>query len=234
MDKTPNSTINSKSSQVKVKSGNSQNAGETPAPNYEIILLSGSDAEAIQDLLAEAFRQDPSLVALFKTVEKPNDNYYRLYMKVWVNYSLQQKDHLFGIRINGTLAGVVGISGLETKPSLYHLVRKELLNLLKMLPGLRPVQVLSSVSATMRPKQVDKQTCEIFMLAVHPNYQGHGIGRKLLDKAHALIADRADKKEVYLFTTLKESFLFYEHLGYQLVEKRKASLVDVFHLQRQC
>ncbi|MDX2078541.1 MAG: N-acetyltransferase [bacterium] len=56
-------------------------------------------------------------------------------------------------------------------------------------------------------------------IAVHPNYQGKGYGRMLLDKIHQMSETDAHSQGVWLETTNPVNVGLYEHVGY-VVENR--------------
>jgi len=57
---------------------------------------------------------------------------------------------------------------------------------------------------------------ELFLLFVHPKYAGHGVGRTLLDAAHAALR-AAGCREVFLFTHQENqrALAVYEAAGYR-------------------
>lgn len=203
------------------------------ASGFVVSRLGIADAQAIQHVLAEAFRSDPLGVAIFRNLEPGSDHAYRLFTRSWAAGVLAKNDDLFGVHVNGQLVGVVGVSWperkLQSKPGLPGLRET-----VRALPGIRLLRVLLIALALRRPKQVAPNACELSMLAVHPAYQGQGIARGLMAAAHAVVANSKDHTQIYLYTTTRPNLRFYEHHGYQLVEAKKGGGVEIFHMCRPC
>lgn len=68
---------------------------------------------------------------------------------------------------------------------------------------------------------------DLFWIAVHKDYQGHGLGRLLLEESERRIA-AAGGKRIYVETSSREQYLptrtFYEHCQYTL----EANLTDFY------
>lgn len=66
------------------------------------------------------------------------------------------------------------------------------------------------------------QTAEIFMIAVHRDFQGMGVGKKLMEFCLSKLKEK-DIKEVYLDVSVKNSraINFYRSYGFYVVYTRK-------------
>lgn len=67
------------------------------------------------------------------------------------------------------------------------------------------------------------QTAEIFMIAVHRDFQGMGVGKKLMEFCLSKLKEQ-DVKEVYLDVSVKNSraINFYKSYGFYVLYTRKA------------
>lgn len=190
--------------------------------------LSVADYTEIAEVLAEAFRQDPSFAALFRSLAPDRDQSYRTFMQLWARSSFRQGHALYGVRSQGVLAGVVGVT--DSKLRFLSELRGEWANLCALLWDMRLFAGLSLARATRRPRAVPETAAEITMLAVRPQMQGQKIATALLKAAHLSLTGRPHIGEVYLYTTAVKSKIFYERQGYKLVETARAAGVDVFHM----
>jgi GNAT superfamily N-acetyltransferase len=67
------------------------------------------------------------------------------------------------------------------------------------------------------PLGVAEPNLHLNMLAVPARYQGHGLGRALLDGVHDLARARDDLRGVTLTTELESNVALYRHVGYEVV-----------------
>ncbi|MDE5414296.1 GNAT family N-acetyltransferase [Alkalihalobacterium chitinilyticum] len=67
-------------------------------------------------------------------------------------------------------------------------------------------------------------------IAVHPDYQGYGIGKALMEKVHQI--SESDAMGTYLFTADKKNQQIYEYLGYKTVEECPSKVLTVYHMFR--
>ena len=69
-------------------------------------------------------------------------------------------------------------------------------------------------------------------LTVHPEFQGCGIGKRLLDAVHAISERDSSVRGVYLYTGDKKNQEMYERAGYRTIETRHAGELAVCHMFR--
>jgi ribosomal protein S18 acetylase RimI-like enzyme len=71
-------------------------------------------------------------------------------------------------------------------------------------------------------------------VAVHPDYQGRGLGQKLMRSAEQR-AGEAGLKEVWLYTNelMTENIAFYRWLGYEEVERRSGEHYRRVYMRKQ-
>lgn len=71
---------------------------------------------------------------------------------------------------------------------------------------------IKGCAALVRAKSEEKEFLEIHSIAVHPNYRGKGIGRKLIKCILESISDSTCK--LYVKTTVP---LFFEKMGFRII-----------------
>ena len=67
------------------------------------------------------------------------------------------------------------------------------------------------------PINVAEPNIHVNMLGVRPRYQGHGLGRALLERVHTMSREHPESHGVSLTTESAANVSFYERLGYRLV-----------------
>ena len=70
-------------------------------------------------------------------------------------------------------------------------------------------------------------------VAVHPNHQGHGLGRQLVEFAESR-AKAMGYDEIHLYTheAMVENIAMYEHLGYEETERRREKGYDRVYMRK--
>ena len=190
--------------------------------------LSQVDCSEVADVLADSFQLDPAFVELFREVPPRRARSYHAFMHIWARSSFRLGHSVQGIRVNGALVGVAGVTAESKREVLAFW--PELLSLPVLLAEMKLPVGLALASAVRRPPAIPSATPEISMLAVRPSMHGQGIGATLLRAAHSITAKRRDADYVYLYTTATKSKAFYEKQGYQLVAATRGAAVDVFHM----
>ncbi len=70
-------------------------------------------------------------------------------------------------------------------------------------------------------------------LGVHPDYQGEGFGRLLLDEVHAVSEKHPMSSGVYLDTASLKNVEMYEYFGYrQIAQDKLDNIVDIWFMFR--
>ena len=67
------------------------------------------------------------------------------------------------------------------------------------------------------PINVSEPNIHVNMLGVPPRFQGRGLGRRLLERVHAMSLEHPESRGVSLTTESAGNLPFYERLGYQRV-----------------
>jgi GNAT superfamily N-acetyltransferase len=67
------------------------------------------------------------------------------------------------------------------------------------------------------PLGVAEPNIHVNMLGVPPRFQGRGLGRRLLERVHAMSREHPESRGISLTTESAANVPFYEHLGYRMV-----------------
>ncbi|MDX1565973.1 MAG: GNAT family N-acetyltransferase [Phycisphaeraceae bacterium] len=82
--------------------------------------------------------------------------------------------------------------------------------------------------ATCEPFMVDRPRWHLNMIGVHPDAQGRGHGRTLLECVHRLSAEDPDSTGVSLVTETESNVSLYRHFGYE--STGRAAVTEDLHI----
>jgi ribosomal protein S18 acetylase RimI-like enzyme len=118
--------------------------------------------------------------------------------------------------VDGQVAGLLLAYPNSILPSLALPMGKELREII----GVKGVMRLTRRSwPLMREKEAEPGDYYVFTVSVAPEFQKHGIGGQIMERAEKK-ARAADLKRIALGVTLdnENARWFYEHLGYEVIE----------------
>jgi len=103
---------------------------------------------------------------------------------------------------------------------------------LPLLPAVRWDRLLEVRRATSLTQPIVGAYYTLAAVAVHPDVQGRGIGRMLLQTVHAFCEQDPVALGVYLYTGDWKNRMMYEREGYETLEVRKTGTLTVYHMFR--
>ncbi|GEM_PF-2427853 len=130
-------------------------------------------------------------------------------------------------RVVGLLFGRYG----RNKASLASIPRILALNV-ETIPLLFMRQGIGALRAALKVerefKKLEKKAprtydSEVVLFAVHPDYQGKGIGRALMDAFLTRVRSRGGKN-VHLFSDTDSTYVFYERYGFERIGERRTTI----------
>lgn len=196
----------------------------------KIEVFSDSLDEAVE-VLALAFENDPFIRYIHSHQGTTYLDQVRELFRFVCEARLELRWPLIGTTSNSQLTGVACISVPEKKDWPTSLVEKY--EKLKSFIGDESVshlQRFSNLSHQYAPRQSHHYLAAI---GIHPEFQGQGFGRLLLDAVHEMSESHTESTGVYLETAKQENVALYEHFGYHLVSKDKLDdTVDIWYMFR--
>ena len=104
---------------------------------------------------------------------------------------------------------------------IYHLCRGFYCLRLSRIPGL--------IRMAWEPPDIPDDRMMLELIAVRPEYQGHGIGKRLLEAVRSTCVER-NASGVYLFTSDMKNRLLYERNGYRVIRTVENNGLAVYHM----
>lgn len=195
--------------------------------------LAADQIDTCTDVLLEAFRNEAfTRYWLDLSVQLQRIRYRRA---ARLKFLLQ---HKAGMPIlvavcNNQAAGVICLRppGFKFGPSRIAELILNIPSLLPLLPGMLRARPIAS--AVKPPGDLPAPHWVLEAIAVAPQWQGHGIGRALLEQAISLCEQDSSATGMYLFTGDEPNRRIYERFGFELLEQRETNGFTSYHMFRQ-
>ncbi len=196
--------------------------------------LPASRHDEVTQLLADTFTAQPLIDYLFwvagdraaRTLPDRKRQVTHLYFRLLLDMLVATEQPLLTVMLEDRVIGLAAIYEPAVKADPWGALR--LLVRLTLGAGLPAVWRLLRLMIAIEPHYPTAPYYHLVMIAVHPNFQGRGYGRQLLDRIHALSESHPTSTGVWVETDTQQNILMYEHFGYMLEEKLKFS--DDFEL----
>lgn len=192
--------------------------------------LADIDLAAVSSLLADAFADDPAYQYFLKGCPPGKLQRYRLRLVTFiVSYHVQAGMPVWGLRHNGMW---VAYALMETPISGF----RRLLALMQYMPGLLisvPWVCIGRMNRYALESRADTPSnlhYYLVKIGVASDHQGKGCGKQLINalKDHY----RTETDAIGLDTENPENVPLYEHLGFQLIDRRP--LDDIILYRMRC
>ena len=187
-------------------------------------------AEEAIDLLALAFDEDPAY-RYFCSAERPG---YRrrlriVFRSVWALWRSSGQPVL-GVVSDQRLAGLAMLQRPGARLAAWPQLRWLLTVALFAGPRV-PWRILGDmrIAESARPAEPHFY---LLILAAHPDFQGTGCGRILLEALQARSAREPRSKGVCLETENPRNVPFYEHIGYRVIARNRYAALEITTLFR--
>lgn len=178
----------------------------------------------VTSLFQVAFIDDPGLQHICDHHRKG----YERRLGVWFGAILQMQlancQPILGIKVNETYVACSILTAPHAKLQASTLMRWTWIIITQA--GFRCFWQTMRHIMKIAPYQPKTGHYRLEFIAVHPDYQGKGYGRMLLDKIHQMSQSDAHSQGVWLETTLPDNIGLYVHVGY-VIEKRLMMSGDV-------
>lgn len=182
--------------------------------------LSRSDTEALVDVMADAFRDYPVMRHVLGTEALAYEQRLVALVRMFVMARVLRDEHLFGVggrRLVG--AALVSRPGRPT-PEAFTELREATWRAL----GAEARARYDVCGATWATLQVDVPHIHLNMIGVRDEVRGRGVGRRLLERVHALSAEDPTSQGVTLTTEDPDNVPFYGRFGYRVVGQARIGL----------
>ncbi len=94
----------------------------------------------------------------------------------------------------------------------------------------RPLRSLRVMKAARHPRGLSRPFFTFEALGIHPDHQGKGAGRALMQEAQAMVGDDHAVSGIYLNTGSEKNRAFYESLGYVTLRIDDLGPVGIYHM----
>lgn len=188
--------------------------------------LGDSEREAAARLLADAFLTSPMHVAVFEAA----DAEARRRQQAMFHVMLRYMGHAFYVaRVGGHLAGVAGYRDSSS-------CQTSLLDQLRLAPSMawalgRTLPRLMRWLGDWGERDPSRVHCHFGPLAVSPQFQGRGVGGRLL-RSFCSYVDTTSAA-AYLETDKPENVRLYRRFGFEVVEEARVFDVDNWFMWRR-
>jgi len=191
-----------------------------------VIDLPASRHDEVTQLLADAFAAQPLIDYLFPVTGDRKRQVTRLYLRLLLDMLVATGQPLWAVMLEDRVIGFAAIYEPAVTADPWGGLR--LLVRLTLGAGLPAVWRLLRLIMAVEPHYPTSPYYHLVTIAVHPDFQGLGFGRQLLDRIHALSSEHPTSTGVWVETDTQKNILMYEHFGYSIQEQLKFS--DGFEL----
>jgi ribosomal protein S18 acetylase RimI-like enzyme len=194
-----------------------------------LVELKRDSLEEAVEVLSQAFYDDPYIHYVLTGHENDFSARIRDIFGLVCEIYLEMELPFIGAMYNQELAGVACVSIPEKKKWPESLIRKsrEMNESLgaecsKRMEGYRKLQ---------KRYTPEKPHCYLAVLGIHPEYQGNGLARLLLDEVHEISRKNSTSTGVFLETAKLKNVDMYRHFGYNLISQdRLDNSVDLWYM----
>jgi len=197
----------------------------------EIKKLIPDRADEAVEVMLNAFK-DEALTSSWLDLNEPKlKKTYSVAVKIIYIIHLDSGDPIYIATQEDKIVGVAGLKTPGAKKNIFKavfLLFKNLPQLLRLLPAIfKAARAL--FEATKPPTSLPENYCTLEVLAVDPEQQGNGTGRRLLEHVHQNHLEN-NISGIYLVTGEDKNVKIYERFGYKVVEKRIAKGIEAYHM----
>ena len=181
------------------------------------------------EVLARAFEEDPLIHYFLSGHEKGYPEGARKIFEYQCLMYIEMELPLFGTLQNFQITGVACLAVPEKKDRPESLVEADREFVAFMGPdAFERIKRYMNLSKKYSPGGLYHYLAG---LGVHPDYQGHGFGRLLLDEVYKIAVSHQSSAGIYLETATLKNVEMYKHFGYNLLATEKLDgIVDIWYM----
>ena len=196
-----------------------------------VISITKDNLEEATEVLTRAFEDDPVVRYFLSGHEKDYpEGVHKLFGYQCLMY-IEMELPIFGTVRNNRITGIACLSGPEKKIRPDSLFEAD-----KEFEAFMGPNSFGRIKRYMKLNK--KHTPEglhhyLAGLGIHPDFQGQGFGRLLLDKVHEITESHQTSTGIYLETAKLKNVELYKHFGYNLLATEKLDgIVDKWYMFR--
>lgn len=205
---------------------------ERPAGAIEVILLTPGLKEQAVGVIVEAFKTEETTTYHLDMEHAATVRRYVCLVDTFLELYLAAGRPLFAAVLDGRVVGM----GMVRDPRRSITAKSVISTLLPRLPRLtalfskHPIKALRIIRAASHPKGMTKPYFTFEVLGVHPDCQGKGIGRQIMEEVQSFAAEDPTISGIYLNTGSVKNQEFYERRGYLTLKVVDLDVAKVYHM----
>lgn len=200
-------------------------------PDKAIISITRDSLEEATEVLARAFEDDPVIRYFLSGHEEEYQEKLRDIFRYQCLMYIEMKLPIIGTVQNSRITGVTCLSVPEKKdrPDSLDKADKEF----EISMGTESFARIKRYSTLNKKHTPEGLHHYLAALGVHPDFQGRGFARILMDRAREISEKHGSSKGIYLETAKLKNVGMYQHFGYNLLATEKLDgIVDLWYMFR--
>lgn len=178
----------------------------------------------VAPLFQVAFRDDPGLQQICNHPKNGYEHRLGVWFGAILKMQMANQQPILGIKVNDMYVACAMLTTPHAKLRASTLIHWTWIVISQA--GFRCFWQTIRHIMKIAPYQPKYGHYRLEFIAVHPDYQGKGYGRMLLDKIHQISQSDTHSQGVWLETTLPQNIGLYVHVDY-VIEKRLMMTDDV-------
>ncbi len=207
---------------------------DMPGEELQVVPADKASLEAFARVMVDAFTTEGINAYAFDFRRPGSLNARRRAARAELRAFFDAGDILLLARLGAEMVGGAIVSRNARLPRLLRLrlVARWVFASLPLWSSVRWRRLPAVRRATRLSRPIEGAYYTLAALAVHPDRQGRGIGRRLLQSVDALSERDFEALGVYLYTGDRRNQRMYERDGYETIETRRAGDLTVHHMFR--
>ncbi len=187
-------------------------------------------------LIAESFREEGFARNLLDLSTPARQKRFTHTWELLLSLGQVSRWQLLAATLGEKLAGNAIVKPPTEKPVPWYKLAGPIVRhaprLLKLIGDVRWRRLRGVIRAMKPPAALPTPYYTLNILAVAPDYQGQGVGRRLLEHIHARCDQDEQAAGIYLYTGDETNTHIYQRFGYEVVETKQGGLLTVWHMFR--
>ena len=212
------------------------NTVETTHDTVRVQALPAEDLPRAAALIAASFREEGFTRNTLKLTTPEQRQRFAEAGEVRLLLSQAGGEQVLAATIGETLAGVAIVRPPAPQAAPWYqqvgIVLRHAPRLLPMLKDMYWWRTLQIIPAGILSVTLPRPYYTLDILAVSPECQGQGVGRRLLEHFHALCDQDEQASGIYLITGDEKNTRIYRRFGYEIVETKQGGALTVWHMFR--